>query len=188
MKTSNVDLVSKLVVFFTLRAVVPQADVLLGKPLDFRSFQSSLGLPIESLSLFSKNFFFLYEINFSTSYRPILYISLSMWSFDFLNFLSNLSRVLQIHRRTINIIKTKCFDKAVLIAELEGKVPKKWCSHSAHDFLNPGYFHKIFGTNFQKVSVYFYTQDFLLLPLYFWNYNPFPNWQIVSLIDAQTHL
>ena len=57
MKTSNVDLVSKLVVFFTLRAVVPQTDVLLGKPRDFRAFQSSLGLPIESLSLFSKNFF-----------------------------------------------------------------------------------------------------------------------------------
>ena len=57
MKTSNVDLVSKLVAFLTLRAVVPQTDVLLGKPRDFRAFQSSLGLPIESLSLFSKNFF-----------------------------------------------------------------------------------------------------------------------------------
>ena len=56
-KTSNVNLVSKLVVFFTLRAVAPQTDILLGKPRDFRAFQSSLGLPIESLSLFSKNFF-----------------------------------------------------------------------------------------------------------------------------------
>ena len=53
----NVDLVSKLAVFFTLRAVVPQTDVLLGKPRDFRAFQSSLLLPKESLSLFSKNFF-----------------------------------------------------------------------------------------------------------------------------------
>ena len=75
---SNVDLVSKLVLFFTLRAVVPQTDVLLGKPRDFRAFQSSLGLPIEPLSLFLKNFFFLYEINFCTLYRAILYISLSM--------------------------------------------------------------------------------------------------------------
>ena len=31
-KTSNINLVSKLVVFFTLRAVAPQTDVLLGKP------------------------------------------------------------------------------------------------------------------------------------------------------------
>ena len=111
-----------------------------------------------------------------------------MWSFDFLNFLSDLSRALQIHCRTINIIKTKCFDNALLIAELEGKVPKKWWFDSAHDFLNSGYFHKIFGTNFQRASVYFYTQEFLLLLLYFWNYNPFPNWQIVSLIDTQTNL
>ena len=55
---SNVDLVSKFVVFFTLRAVVSQTDVLLGKPRDFRAFQNSSGLPIESLSLLS-NFFFL---------------------------------------------------------------------------------------------------------------------------------
>ena len=94
MKTSNVDLVSKLVVFFTLRAAVQQTDVSLGKSRDFRALQSSLGLPIESLSLFSKNFFFLYEINFYTSYLTILYISLPMWSFDFLNFLNNLSRTL----------------------------------------------------------------------------------------------
>ena len=31
-KTSNINLVSKLVVFFTSRAVAPQTDVLLGKP------------------------------------------------------------------------------------------------------------------------------------------------------------
>ena len=54
---SNVDLVPKLVLFFTLRAVVSHTDVLLGKPRDFRALQTSLGLPIESLSLFSKNFF-----------------------------------------------------------------------------------------------------------------------------------
>ena len=75
---SDVDLVSKLVVFFTLKAVVPQTDVLLSKPRDFRAFQSFLVLPIKSSSLFSKNFFFLYDINFCTSYRAILYISLSM--------------------------------------------------------------------------------------------------------------
>ena len=54
---SNVYLVSKLVVFFTVRAVVLQTDVLLGKPRDFRAFQSSLGLPTESLILFSRTFF-----------------------------------------------------------------------------------------------------------------------------------
>ena len=55
---SNVDLVSKLVELFTLRAVVPPTDALLSKPSDFRTFQSSLGLTIESLGLFSKNLFF----------------------------------------------------------------------------------------------------------------------------------
>ena len=54
---SNVILVSELVALFTLRAAVLETDVLLGKPRDFRAFQSSLSLPIESLSLFSKNFF-----------------------------------------------------------------------------------------------------------------------------------
>ena len=54
---SNVDLISKIVVFFTLRAIVTQIDVILCKPRDFRAFQSFLGLPIESLSLFSKKKF-----------------------------------------------------------------------------------------------------------------------------------
>ena len=58
---SNVDLISKIVVFFTLRAIVTQIDVILCKPRDFRAFQSFLGLPIESLSLFSKKNF-LYKI------------------------------------------------------------------------------------------------------------------------------
>ena len=57
---------------------MPQTDVLLGKPWDFRAFQISLGLPVESLSLFPKNFFFLYGIDFCNSYQAILYISLSM--------------------------------------------------------------------------------------------------------------
>ena len=64
---SNVYLVSKLVIFFTLRAVVPETDILLGKPRDFRAFQSSFDLPTESLILFLKNFF-LYGINFCTLY------------------------------------------------------------------------------------------------------------------------
>ena len=59
---------------------------------------------------------------------------------------------------------------------------------SAHNFPNSGYFHEIFGTHFQKGLVYFYPKEFLPLLLYFWNYNPSPNGQIVSLIDAQTHL
>ena len=50
----NAGSVSKLIIFFTLRAVVRLTDVLLGKPRDFRAFKSSLGLTKESLSLFSK--------------------------------------------------------------------------------------------------------------------------------------
>ena len=84
---SNVYLVSKLVVFFTVRAVVLQI-VLLGKPRDFRAFQSSLGLPTESLILFSKNVF-LYEINFCTLYWASSYVFLSMWSSGFSHFLNN---------------------------------------------------------------------------------------------------
>ena len=88
----------------------------------------------------------------------------------------------------IRIIKTTCFDKAILIAGLEGKVLySRWCL-SAHDIPNSVYFHEIFGNHFQKGSVCFYTKKFLPLILYFWNYNPSTNGQIVPLIDAQTHL
>ena len=79
---------------FTLRAFVPQTDVLQGKPRDFRAFQSSLGLTLESLSLFSKNVFFSYMkllCALHIDIISILYISLSIWTFDFWNFLNNLS-------------------------------------------------------------------------------------------------
>ena len=46
---SNVDLASKLIVLFTLRAFAPQTDILQEKPMDFRAFQNSLVLSIESL-------------------------------------------------------------------------------------------------------------------------------------------
>ena len=90
---SNVDLVSKLVVFFTLRAVVPQADVLLGKPIDFRSFQSSLGLPIESLSLFSKKFFSYMRLIFAL-HNDLHTFLCQCEVLIFLNFLNNLLRTL----------------------------------------------------------------------------------------------
>ena len=77
---------------------------------------------------------------------------------------------------------------AILIAELEGKVPQSRWSLSAHNFSNSGYFYEIFDTHFQKGSVYFYIKKISWLLLYFWNYNPSPNEQIVSLIDDQTHL
>ena len=84
------------------------------------------------------------------------------------------------------IIQKTCFDNVILIAELEGNVSqRRW---SPHNFPNSDYFHGIFGTRFQKGSVYFYTKNFLPLLLYFWNYNPSHNGQIVSLIDTQTHL
>ena len=77
---------------FPLRLFVLMTDVLLGKSRDFSSCQSSLGLPKESLSLLSKNVFFLSEIYYCTSYRAIVYISLSIGSSDFLKFFNNLSR------------------------------------------------------------------------------------------------
>ena len=48
---SNVDFVSKLIVLFTLKVFIPQTNVLSGKSRDFRAFQSSSGLAIESLNL-----------------------------------------------------------------------------------------------------------------------------------------
>ena len=54
---ATVDLVSKLIVLFPLRSFALNTDVLLGTIRDLRPFQSSLGLPIKSLSLFSKNVF-----------------------------------------------------------------------------------------------------------------------------------
>ena len=69
---SNVDLVSNFTVLFTLRASLSQTDVLLG---------NHRGLPIELLRLFKKQFFFLYEIDFCTSYRATFCISLSIYFF-----------------------------------------------------------------------------------------------------------
>ena len=88
----------------------------------------------------------------------------------------------------IRIIKTTCFDNTILMGELGGKVPESRSSLSALNFPDSGYFHKTFATHFQKGSVYFYTKQSLLLLLYFWNYNLYPNGQIASLTDAQTHL
>ena len=49
---SNDDLVSKLVVFFTLGAVVPQTDILLGKPRDFKAFSLIFARQIELCYIF----------------------------------------------------------------------------------------------------------------------------------------
>ena len=46
---------------------------------------------------------------------------------------------------------------------------------------------KDFGMDLQKGSVYLNTKSFLSPLLYFWNYNPFPNGQIVFLIGVQAH-
>ena len=54
-----------------LRAFIPQNDVLLGKPRDFRVFQSSLGTNRIIEFILKKNAFFLYEINFCTLCRTI---------------------------------------------------------------------------------------------------------------------
>ena len=88
----------------------------------------------------------------------------------------------------IRIIKTACFNKTILMAKLEGKLPESKWSLSAHNVPSSGYFHKIFGMHLQKGLVYLCTKKFLLLFLYFWNYNPSPNGQIISLIGAQAHL
>ena len=61
-------------------------------------------------------------------------------------------------------------------------------SLSALNFPNSGYFNKIFGMHLQKGLVYLYTKNLFLPLLHFWNYNLFPNGQIIFFIDAQADL
>ena len=85
----SVDLVSKFIVLFTFRAFVPQADVLLGKPRDFRASQTSLGLPIEPLSLFSDNVFCYMRLICAYHTEPFyIFCECECLIFDFLNNLS----------------------------------------------------------------------------------------------------
>ena len=85
-------------------------------------------------------------------------------------------------------IKTTCFDNTILMAELEGKLPWNRWSLSAHKFPNSGCFYKLLGMQLKKGSVYFYVKKFIPPLLYSWIYNPLPNEQIISLIDAQVQL
>ena len=78
-------------------------------------------------------------------------------------------------------MKTTCFNNTILMAEPEGKLPQSRWSFSANNFSNSGYFHKIFGMHFQEGFFFLYTSPLL----YFWNYNPSLNGQIISLIGAQ---
>ena len=78
-------------------------------------------------------------------------------------------------------MKTTCFNNTISKAEHEGKLPQSRWSFSAHNFSNSGYFHKIFGMHFQEGLFFLYTSPLL----YFWNYNPSLNGQIISLIGAQ---
>ena len=88
----------------------------------------------------------------------------------------------------IRMIKTACFNKTILMAKLEGKLPQSKWSLSAHNVPSSGYFHKIFGMHLQKGLAYLFCKKFLPSLSYFWNYNPSPNGQIISLIGAQAHL
>ena len=72
----------------------------------------------------------------------------------------------------IRIINTTSFNNALLMVS-------RWSSD---------YFHKIFGMHLQKGSIYLFNKTFLPPALYFWNYNPFPNGQTISLIGAQAIL
>ena len=81
---SNVDLVSKLFVLFTLIAFVPQTDVLLGKTRDFRTFQKGyLGLPIIIIESILKKFFSYMRLIFALHIK-LFYIFL--WQYEVLIF------------------------------------------------------------------------------------------------------
>ena len=80
LETSIVDLVSKLVVFFTLRAVVLQTDVLLGKTRDFKAFQSSLGYR-QNHCVYSRKKKFLH---FISSYFTYFFVNVKFLFFKFL--------------------------------------------------------------------------------------------------------
>ena len=112
----NAGSVSKLIIFFTLRAVVRQTDVLLGKPRDFRAFKSSLGLTKESFSLFSKKKKNSYMrltcvLHIELFYRFLCQCEVLM----FLNFLNNLSRTLFSATSSSNHSCEFCFIRLDLI-------------------------------------------------------------------------
>ena len=86
------------------------------------------------------------------------------------------------------MIKTTCFNNTILIAELEGKLPQSRWSLSAHNFPSSSYFHKIFGMRLWKGLVYLSIKTFLPPLVYFWDYKPSANGQIISLIGSQAHL
>ena len=88
----------------------------------------------------------------------------------------------------IRLIKATCCNNIVLMAELEGKLPQSQRSLSALNCPSSGYFHKVFGMQLQKGLVCLSTKKFLAPLLYFWNYNPSLNGQIISLTGTQAHL
>ena len=88
----------------------------------------------------------------------------------------------------IRIIKAKCFNNTFLMVDLKEKLPQSRWSLSVHNFLNSGYFHKIFGMHFKKGLVYLYTKKILPPLLHFWIYYPSPNGKITSFIGDQVHL
>ena len=76
-----------------------------------------------------------------------------------------------------------CLRSSMFIIKLIIRIIKTTCFYNTIF-----YFHEIFDTHLQKGLVYFYTKKFLPLLLYFWNYNPSLNEQLISLTDAQAHL
>ena len=57
---------------FSTKAQTIHPPDILGSPSDLLAFHKSLGLPIHSLSLFSKNSFFFFAIRFCTLYYALL--------------------------------------------------------------------------------------------------------------------
>ena len=55
-------------VLFIFKALTSQEEILLGNPRDFKAFRKSLGLPIDSVNLFSKNALFLLKTIFCSFY------------------------------------------------------------------------------------------------------------------------
>ena len=88
----------------------------------------------------------------------------------------------------ICIIKTTSFNSTVLMAELVATLPLSRWSLSARNFPFSGHFHKVLGMHLQKSLIYLCTNKFLPPLLYFWNYNPSPNGQIILLVGTQAHL
>ena len=95
-KVFKIHLVSCFTIRFSSRAPTLHPPDLLGSPSDLIAFHKSLGLPIHSLSLFSKNSFFFFVLRLCKITISCFFINLFIYmKLAVLYFLKSLSRIIR---------------------------------------------------------------------------------------------